>query len=649
MAMCGIAGIVERDGRRAAHRDAMPGMLAALGHRGPDGAGIHGDGPAVLGHTRLAIVDPGTGGQPMSNEDESLWLVFNGEIYNHRELRDELASRHAFRTRSDTEVILHLYEELGKACLERLDGMFSFALWDARRQRLFAGRDRLGIKPFYWHLDSRRFSFASEPKALIAGGLVEPALDREGLDQYLTFQFCCGPRTLFRDVWRLEPGHYLTWRPGVDAAPVVRRYWAPTYEGGPPRSEAEHAGELRRLLEDAVRRQLRSDVPVGAHLSGGIDSSAIVCVAAPMCGGRVPVFTGAFDGGLRYDETRYARAVAEHVGAVYHEVRPTADEFAAAVPHLIYMMDEPAAGPGLFAQYRVARLAREHVKVVLSGQGGDELFGGYARYLAACLEQRLGQDVGAVPAAGADAATWEAILPSLAALRGYEPLLREFWRDGLFEDPERRYFRLVSRADGMERLLLPDVYGRHAKDRMLATLREVMDEAPCRSYLTRMTHFDLRMSLPALLHVEDRMSMSASVETRLPLLDHRIVELVTRAPSAIRFAGLGTKRLLREAVRPLLPEPVLKRQDKMGFPVPLTEWLRGPLRDFAGDVLLGERARQRGLYRPDGVERLIRGERAFGRQLWGLLSLELWFRAFLDGERRPRHQATALPSGSSSP
>ncbi len=646
--MCGIAGIVERDRGRAIDRDAMHGMLAVLGHRGPDGYGLRCAGPAVLGHTRLAIIDPETGGQPMPNEDESLWLVFNGAIYNHRQLRDELAGRHTFRTRSDTEVILHLYEDLGEACLERLNGMFSFALWDTRRQRLFAARDRLGIKPFYWHLDRRRFSFASEPKALIAGGLVEPALDREGLDQYLTFQFCCGARTLFRDVWRLEPGHFLTWRPNVDSSPVVTRYWGLTYEVGQPRSEADYAEDLHRLVEDAVRLQLGTDVPVGAYLSGGLDSSTIVCVAAPMSRGRLPVFTGAFDDGPGYDETRYARAVVEHVGASYHEIRPRAEHFAAAIAHVIYMMDEPAAGPGLFAQYCVARLAREHVRVVLSGQGGDELFGGYVRYLVACLEQRLKHDVRGAPEDGADAVAWEAILPSLATLRGYEPLLREFWRDGLFEDPERRYFRLVSRADGMERLLLPDVWSRHAEDRVFAAFRQVIDEPRATSYLTRMGHFDLRMSLPALLQVEDRMSMSASLETRVPLLDHRIVELVTRAPSAIRFAGLGTKRLLREAVRPLLPEPVLERQDKMGFPVPVGEWFGGPLRDFVGDILLGERARQRGLYRPDGVEQLIRGERAFGRQLWGLLSLELWFRAFLDGERRPRRQASALPSGSSS-
>ncbi|MGH7268656.1 MAG: asparagine synthetase B family protein, partial [Candidatus Rokuibacteriota bacterium] len=451
-------------------------------------------------------------------------------------------------------------------------------------------------------------------------------IDLNVLYFYLNHSFVPAPFSIYRNIRRLEPGHYLTWRPGRDDAPVVSRYWAPSYAPDRPRSEASYAEELRHVLEDAVRLQLRSDVPLGAHLSGGLDSSAIVCAAAPMCRTPVPVFTGAFDGGPAYDETRYARAVAAHVGAAYHETRPGAAEFAAAIPDLIYAMDEPAAGPGLFAQYGVARLARRHVTVVLSGQGGDELFGGYVRYLVASLERRP----------QADAAT---VLPDLAPLRGYEPLLREFWRDGVSDGPDRRYFRLVNRAGGMERVLSPEVWNREAEARVFTTFRQVIDEPPSAAPLTRMAHFDLRMSLPALLQVEDRVSMRVSLESRVPLLDHRIVDLVTRAPAGIRFSGLGTKRLLREAVRPLLPDVVLRRQDKMGFPVPVVEWFRGPLRDLVGDILLGERARQRGLYRADGVERLVQGERAYGRQLWGLLCLELWFRAFLDGERRPGRPA----------
>jgi asparagine synthase (glutamine-hydrolysing) len=631
--MCGIAGLIERDRHRPSDEGAVRMMMAALHHRGPDDEGTYFAGAVGLGHKRLSIIDLASGRQPMTNEDGTLWIVFNGEIYNYVELRRDLARHHTFRTQTDTEVILHLYEELGERCLDRLNGMFAFAIWDVRQERLFAARDRIGIKPFYWHLDGRRFSFASEPKALVAAGVVEPATDSQGLEEYLTFQFCLGERTLFKDVWRLEPGHYLTFRPFRDAEPSIVKYWDYNYEIDTHHTEEYYVEELLHVLQDAVRIQLRSDVPVGAHLSGGIDSSTVVCLAAPMYGGTFHTFTGAFREGPQFDETQYARAVAGHVGAQTHEVWPTAGDFVEAMPRLIYMMDEPAAGPGLFPQYLVSKLAREHVKVVLGGQGGDEIFGGYARYLAAYLEQCL---KGAIYGTQEDSrwvVSWESIMPNLSLLRQYQPMLQHLWADGLFEDMDRRYFRLVSRISDAESLLTEDVWTGDSRPRMLAAFQQVFGNPSTKSYFNQMTNFDLKTLLPALLQVEDRTSMSVSLESRVPLLDHRIAELVTRMPPAIRFKGGDTKRVFREAVRSLLPEAVFNRPDKMGFPVPLNEWLRGPLREFIGDILLSARARQRGLYRIDGVERLIGQERSFGRQLWGLLSLELWFRAFVDGER----------------
>jgi asparagine synthase (glutamine-hydrolysing) len=642
--MCGIAGLAQRDPGHAADREAVFAMMAALNHRGPDDQGAYFDGPVGLGHTRLSIIDLDAGRQPMANEDRSVWLVFNGEIYNYIELRQSLLRHHTFRTHSDTEVLLHLYEELGERCLERLNGMFAFVIWDARRQRLFAARDRMGIKPFYWHLNDERFSFASEPKALMAGGLVEPEVDRRGLEEYLTFQFCLGERTLLKNIRRLEPGHYLTFRPFCDDEPSVIRYWDFNYELDTHHTEEYFIEQIQFLLQDAVRLQLRSDVPVGAHLSGGIDSSTVVCLAAEQYGDKFHTFTGAFREGSDYDETRYARAVAGHVNAIHHEVWPTAEDFSEAMPRLVYMMDEPAAGPGLFPQYFVSKLAREKVKVVLGGQGGDEIFGGYARYLVAYLEQCLKGAIYGTQEEGKYIVDWDSIMPNLSLLRQYRPMLQDFWREGLFEDMDRRYFRLVCRIDDAEDLITPEAFNSDSRARVFAAFQQVFNDPATKSYFNKMTNFDLKTLLPALLQVEDRTSMSVSLESRVPLLDHRIADLVTRIPPTIRFKGGDTKRVFRDAVKHLLPEAVFNRRDKMGFPVPLADWFRGPLRDFLCDTLLSERARQRGLYRMETVENLILKEQKFGRQLWGLLNLEMWFRTFIDAEicSRPAMAAAAM-------
>jgi asparagine synthase (glutamine-hydrolysing) len=612
-------------------------MLEAIAHRGPDGDGIYGEGPALLGHKRLAIIDLESGRQPMSNEDGSIWITFNGEIYNYVELRRELARHHTFRTQSDTEVILHLYEELGERCLERLNGMFAFAIWDQRQQRLFAARDRIGIKPFYWTQTADVLGFASEPKALLAAGLLNAEPDPQGLEEYLTFQFCMGDRTLFQNIQKLQPGHYLSFRPARDAAPAEVCYWNYNYELDFHHTEEYYREELVAVLQDAIRIQLRSDVPVGAHCSGGIDSSTVVSLAARQYPHQFRTFTGAFREGPQYDESHYARAVSEHVRSEHHEVWPTAKEFVDVMPWLVYMMDEPAAGPGLFPQYCVSKLARQHVKVVLGGQGGDELFGGYARYLVAYLEQAL---KGAIFGTGNDpryVVTWDSIEPSLSMLRQYKPMLQSFWKDGLFDAMDRRYFRLVSRIEDAESLIAGDVWSPSSAGRMFDSYARVFNDPSTKSYFNKMTNFDLKTLLPALLQVEDRTSMSVSLESRVPLLDHRIAELVTRMPPAMRFKGGDSKRIFRESIQPFIPESVFTRRDKMGFPVPLSEWLRGPIRDFVHDTLLSDRARQRGIYRASGVERLLSSEATFGRQLWGLLSLELWFRAFVDGEQLREH------------
>jgi asparagine synthase (glutamine-hydrolysing) len=604
--MCGFAGIIERDSGREASGQQLRAMIDALHHRGPDDEGTYVAGPIGLGHKRLSIIDLAAGRQPMSNEDGTIWIVFNGEIYNYLELRRELTRHHSFRTHTDTEVIIHLYEELGERCVDRLNGMFAFAIWDERQRRLFAARDRLGIKPFYMHMSRERFAFASEPKALLAGGLLKGEIDPVGLEQYLTFQFCLNDRTLFRDVRRLEPGQSLVYRPDRDEGPSLARYWAPNYEIDVHHTEEYFQDQLLVLLQDAVRLQLRSDVPVGAHLSGGIDSSTVVCLATQAYGADFHTFTGGFREGPQYDETHYARTVADHVGAVYHEVWPTAEQFQDVLPHLIYMMDEPAAGPGLFPQWAVSKLASEEVKVVLGGQGGDEIFGGYVRYLAAYLEQCLKGAIFGTQEEGEYIVTWDNIAPNLPLLQRYQPLLQSFWGDGLFGEMDARYFRLIGRFSHNGAVISEDVWNDEARNRMFAEFQGVFNDPATKSYFNKMTNFDLKTQLPALLQVEDRMSMSVSLESRVPLLDHRIVDLVTRMPPTVRFKGGDTKRIFRDAAHHLLPEQVYNRQDKMGFPVPLTEWYSGPLRDFVHDTLLSERARSRGLYRSQGVEKLMK-------------------------------------------
>ncbi|HET7462297.1 MAG TPA: asparagine synthase (glutamine-hydrolyzing) [Longimicrobium sp.] len=631
--MCGICGIYHFDRDRAAGQGELAAMAHALRHRGPDGEGFHHDGSLGLGHRRLSIIDLSESGrQPMTDEHGRYWITFNGEIYNYLELRQLLVGRgHVFRSHTDTEVILHLWEDEGPECLHRLNGMFAFAIWDSATRTLFAARDRFGVKPFYYAVAGGSFVFASEIKALFASGAVTPGLDRNGLADYLTFQFCLGDKTLFRGVRKLLPGHAMTVR--ADGRVEVRKYWDLDYtiDAGATDEAVQH--QLLRLLEDAVRIQLRADVPVGAHLSGGLDSSTVSCVAASLLPGPLHTFTGGFRDGPQFDETRYAKTVAERTGAVYHEIFPGAADFVDVMPRLMHFMDEPVAGPGVFPQYFVSKLAKEHVKVVLGGQGGDEVFGGYTRYLIAYLEECIKGGIEGTQEDDKYVVTFESILPNLTELQGYQPLLKYLWQDGVFGPADLRYYRLIDRSAGLQGLVATEAFAGCDGYSPLEAYREVFAEGQCRSLINRMTRFDLKTLLPALLQVEDRTSMAVSLESRVPLLDHRIAELVASVPPRVKYNGGRSKHLFREVVKHVVPPEIFARRDKMGFPVPLTEWYGGgPVREFVRDTLLDGRARQRGLLKGDGVEALLSGERSYGRALWGLLSIELWMRAFFDGD-----------------
>jgi asparagine synthase (glutamine-hydrolysing) len=630
--MCGIAGVVG-EGPGGALEATVGDMLATLTHRGPDDQGVWTDpnGRAALGHRRLSIIDLIAGHQPMANEDESVWVAFNGCVYNYQDLRRELYGLgHRFRTHSDTEVILHAYEQWGLECVGRFNGMWAFAIWDGRHNRLFCSRDRLGIKPFYYAWDGRRLYLASEIKALMAAEAVPAAPCQEALRQYLTFQFCLGDRTLFEGVRKLEPGHNLTFEPGGE--PTCEPYWDIRLDRmDTVHNEGYFVDQLGRLLEDAVRLRLRADVPLGAHLSGGLDSSTIVCLSRLLLGEEVPIktFTGAFRDGQAYDETAHARLVAERAGTEYMERYLDAAAFPESMERIVHMMDEPAAGPGVYPQYWVSKLASENVKVVLGGQGGDEIFIGYARYLVAYLEECLRGAIEETADRANYVATLKTIVPSLSSLQNYVPMLQSFWREGLFEPPARRYFRLVDRFSDSQRLLHGDLRFDHESS--FREFEAIFDSHGASAMINRIMNFDLKTHLQSLLHVEDRTSMAWGLESRVPLLDHRIVEFIASVPPVTKFKNGQLKWLFRQSIQNLIPEEILQRKDKMGFPVPLSHWFKTELRDYVSDVLLGERSRQRGLFDPDALEAELRSEKPFSRSTWGALNLELWHRTFIDG------------------
>jgi asparagine synthase (glutamine-hydrolysing) len=628
--MCGIAGIYHFDPTRSVRDDEIRRMTECLHHRGPDDEGFHRDGSLALGHKRLSIIDLSDAGrQPMTNEDGRYWIVFNGEIYNYAELRQRLvAAGHRFRSHTDTEVILHQFEEEGPGCLARLNGMFAFALWDASERTLFAARDRFGVKPFYYAVRDGTFVFGSEIKALLVTSYVRSELNVEALADYVTFQFCLGDKTLFSDVSKLEPGCWLR----VDGTGRIstHQYWDIDFTVNTSRSDAEHVQKLTQLLTDAVRLELRADVPLGTHLSGGLDSTAVTAFAASLTDSPIHTFSGGFlESG--YDETPYARIAADAAGSIHHEVFATADEFVDLLPTLIYHMDEPAAGPGLFPQYCVARLASRHVKVVLGGQGGDEIFGGYTRYLIAYLEASLRGGILGTHEDEKYVVTFESILPNLTQLRGYEPLLKRFWRHGLFEEADRRYFDLIDRSEATRRLIRADVWRAADGYSPFDEFRAIFNDPNCHALINKMSRFDIKTLLPALLQVEDRTSMAVSLESRVPLLDHRIVELVASMPPKIKFKGGRSKHIFRRVLDGVVPDAIAARTDKMGFPVPLAIWASGGrVRELIGDTLLGPRTRQRGLFDVNGLESLIADEADYGRGAWGMLSLELWLRTFID-------------------
>jgi asparagine synthase (glutamine-hydrolysing) len=627
--MCGIAGFISlTNSPYLQSAAALRAMSSLVAHRGPDGEGewIAADNKTGMVHRRLAIIDLSpNGAQPMQAQNGTV-ITYNGEIYNYIELRKELSAHWTFRSTSDTEVILAAYDRWGEDCVSRLRGMFAFALWDARKQKLFVARDRFGIKPFYYTCQDGLLFFASEAKALLPF-LPDIETDAAALAEYLTFQYSIGAKTLFKGIDTLLPGHWLV---VFNGDIVTRRYWDVQYEVDFDHSPRFFESRFKELLMDSMNIHLRADVPVGGYVSGGLDSSLVALLASRHDHRNREGFHGRFTEHPGYDESRYAREVAELADMSLHTKDITADDFGNHIRDVIYHLDFPVAGPGSFPQFMVSALAAKHLKVVLGGQGGDELLGGYARYLVAYFEQSIKAAMDGTYKHGNYVVTIESIVPNLGLLREYKPMIKEFWRDGLFDDLDKRYFRLIDRSTDMVGEVDWSSLDKSAVFDAFRAIFNNQDNVRKEAYFDKMTHFDFKCLLPALLQVEDRMSMAHGLESRVPFLDHPLVEFLATVPADVKFKGGQMKQLIKTSFGDTLPKSVIERRDKMGFPVPLKEWFGGPLKDFVSDVFGQQRARKRGYFNTDVVLRNFEGASQFSRKTWGLLSLELWHQRFHD-------------------
>lgn len=640
--MCGIAGRLNADPEAPVSAELLRRMAGLLHHRGPDDEGVYTDGPLGLASRRLAIIDLSPHGHmPMSNETGTVWIVLNGEVYNFQELREELVARgHRFRSRTDTEVVVHLYEEYGTACLERLRGMFAFAIWDARQQTLLLARDRLGKKPLFYCAHPRHFSFASEPKAFLA----DPDLPREpdpvALHYYLTYQYVPSPYSAFRGLQKLPPAHYLLVRPGE--APRVTRYWKLSYGRKIRRSESALCAELRERIEEAVRIRMVSDVPLGAFLSGGLDSSAVVAVMSRISRQPVKTFSIGFDED-GYNELPYARRVAALFATDHHEfiVKPKAVD---VLPQLVWHYNEPYADSSALPTFYLSRLAREHVTVALNGDAGDENFAGYPRHVALQWVgwfQRLPRGVRRSLAAAAGR------IPSNLPPRHLLSYAKRFMGRLPDTTPSLEYGRWISHfTASMKAGLYTDdfaaqVGGIEAFDVLFGVF--AASDAP--DLTDAALDADVNLYLPDDLLVKvDIATMAHSLEARSPLLDHPLMEFVASIPSRQKVRFGIKKYLFKKAVAPWLPREIIHR-DKQGFGVPLDRWFRGELRELARDTLLSQRAVGRGYFRREAVMRLldehVTGAANWHHHLWNLLMLELWHRMFIDDAPTP---PTGIPT-----
>lgn len=627
--MCGIAGIIKFNSDAVVDESRICRMGDVLRHRGPDEKGSIIIDNAGLAHRRLSIIDLAHGQQPMTNADRSVWLTYNGELYNFQALRAELQARGSvFTTQSDTEVVLKSYEQFGERCVDHLQGMFAFAIWDRRKRRLFLARDRVGIKPLYYATTADQLLFGSEIKAILAAGIIRPAFNETILPEFLANRYVAGSATFFKGIQKLLPGHTLSW--SQDHGLQVSRYWRPPVVSHESTiSLKECAEQVRERLEQAVSSHLISDVPLGVFLSGGIDSTAIAAMAASMMSEPVRTFSVGF-ADRATSELGYARFAANSIGAQHHEVVVSPEEYFEALPRLIWHEDEPIAFPSSVPLYFVSRLARDHVKVVLTGEGADELFLGYNRYRVTAWNQKFGD-------------VWKNVPDSI---RGRVRSLVSSLPKSMRRFPERTFLALAPGVRGLfyenfavfpeqlQHQLLENNALLAATDPYTEGLR-YYHESDSAGILDRMAHADLQTYLVELLMKQDQMSMAASIESRVPFLDHKFVEYVVSLSSRYKLPLWQTKVVLREALRGVVPKSILTRR-KMGFPVPIGLWLKNEFSPMLEEFVVGQRTLGRGLFEPGYLKQITeehrRGISRHDDRLWLLINLEIWQRIFIDGE-----------------
>jgi asparagine synthase (glutamine-hydrolysing) len=624
--MCGVLAVLNFDDVRV-DRNRLLRMRDTMFHRGPDGEGIYLNGPIGLAHRRLAIIDlSDSGRQPMTNEDGTIFLVFNGEIYNYIELREELKKKgHRFSSTSDTEVIIHQYEEDGERCVEKFNGMFSFILWDETKKKLFAARDRLGIKPLYYYFDHKKIIFASEMKAIVEDPDVPRGPDFQGIADYFYAGRALGNKTVFHNVKELEPG-YLVSVDKITRNPQIRKYWDVSYNYNYHKTDDDLRDELFSLLCDSIKMNCRSDASLGCHLSGGLDSSVIVAFSSKYMK-DLKTFSIKFAEGRYFDETPYAKIVADHVGVEYHESSPSKKEMAALLPFLVWHMDAPMVAPGAFGYFAVSRLASRFVKVALTGHGGDELFGGYPaqfkavyknvdmfvlhphynRHAESSVKKRLGRLVNKNP------------------LGVFRSMRKRFFREEqTFEDLwiQLHCSESIEQSTIFQKDFTKKLLGYSSRVDYLKPFQEISTD----QILDKCLYHDQRVYLPSLLHLEDRLSMSLSIESRVPFLDHRIIELLATVPPEQKIKGMQTKYLLRQAASALLPEEIWGRRDKFPFPIADDFWSSKEFIEMAEKILLSPESVERGIFKPDVLKAACR----YNSFTWAILNVELWFKVFID-------------------
>lgn len=629
--MCGICGKLIFRGEQVVSPSLVKAMADTIYHRGPDDEGYYVSGPIGLGFRRLAIIDLQSGHQPLSNEDGTIWIVFNGEIYNYQELRAFLLSKgHIFKTKTDTEVIVHLYEELGPECLQKLRGMFAFAIWDDNAKSLFLARDRVGIKPLYYSVTDTSLVFGSEIKAILADPSIEPEIAPELIDRFLTFMYVPGEETLLKGIQKLAPGHYLLIKNGK---PVVRQYWDLAF--AEPRqsiSLAQAESDLLDLLTETVRLHMIADVPVGVLLSGGVDSTGVLSLAVNQTQKTISSFTVGFDGTEVADERPYARLAAQKFGTQHYEMTISAGDFAAFMPKYVWHMEEPVCEPPAIAMYYVSKLARNYVTVLLSGEGGDEAFAGYSNYRNFVWLERFKRGISPLNGLVARGLSFANGVLHNDRVAKYVPLMN-------MPFPEYYYSRTSAPSrytgNGLGKIYSPDFISRIDRELSLEPLRRLQGNVRGQNILDAMLYIDTKTWLPDdLLIKADKISMANSIELRVPLLDHQVLEFAASLPPRFKLNGFTLKYILKKALSRQIPKEIRDRK-KTGFPVPYASWLRNDLKDLVWEVLTDPRTIGRGYFRKDAVEGLLRANSNgtdHSKEIFSLLNLELWQRTFLDRE-----------------